>query len=96
MSLDRRTMAGMAEAVIADRKATLAEVRDHADAVREEAGALGLEAPRVREDGTLVVHSTEAGYGAANRLSGALSGIVGVYVHVITDDVPGAASASAL
>ena len=89
-------MAGVSEAVIADRKATLVEVRDHAEAIREKALALGLDAPRVRDDGTVVVRSAEPGYGAANRLSMALSGIVGAYVHVITDEVPGVASASAL
>ena len=86
----------MAEAVIADRKATLVEVRDHAEAIRGKAQALGLGSPRVRDDGTVVVHSAEPGYGAVNRLSLALSGLVGAYVHVITDDVPGAASASTL
>lgn len=96
MPIETGTMAGMAEAVVADRKATVAEVRHHAEAIRGTAHALGLDAPRVRDDGTVVVHSAEPGYSAANRLSVALSGIVGAYVHVITDDVPGAASASAL
>lgn len=89
-------MARMAEAVVADRKATLFEVRGHADVIRQEAGALGLGSPRAREDGTVVVHSTEPGYRAANLLSVTASRIVGAYVHVITDDVPGAASAADL
>lgn len=89
-------MAGMAEVVVADRKATLVEVRNHSEAVRGEARSLGLGAPKVRQDGTVVVSSTDPGYGPANRLSAALSALVGSYVHVITDDVPGAASASEL
>jgi len=86
-------MAHMAEAVVADRKATVAEVRAHAAVIRRLAGELGLATPRVRDDGALVIHSSEPGYQAANRLSAAAGGVVGTYVHVITDDVPGAVSA---
>lgn len=86
----------MAEAVVADRKASLVEVRSHAEAVRRQAVALGLGPPRIRDDGTVVVRSTDPGYRTANQLSLALSGLVGAYVHVITDDVPGAASAVTL
>ncbi len=38
----------------------------------------------------MVVHSEEAGYRSVTRLSAAASELVGAYVHVITDDVPGA------
>ncbi|MDA8392163.1 MAG: hypothetical protein M0Z87_05050 [Actinomycetota bacterium] len=51
---------------------------------------------RLRNDGTVVVHSTERGYRAVTRLSAAVSEIVGHYVHVITDDVPGAVGAREL
>lgn len=86
----------MSDAVVADRKATSREVSAHAAAVRRLATGLGLGAPRVRDDGTLVIHSSDPGYRAANRLSAAASALVGAYVHVITDDVPGAASAREL
>lgn len=83
----------MSTAVASDRKATGSEVRAHAAAIRRQAAELGLAAPRVRDDGTVVIHSPDPGYRTANRLSAAASGVVGTYVHVITDDVPGAATA---
>ncbi len=86
----------MSDAAVADRKATADEVRGHAAVIRRLAADLGLAAPRARDDGTLVIHSDEPGYGAANRLSASASAAVGVYVHVITDDVPGAMSAQPL
>ena len=79
-----------------DRKATATEVEAHGPAVREAASRLGLSDVRLRHDGTVVVHSTERGYRAVTRLSAAVSGIVGHYVHVITDDVPGAVGARGL
>lgn len=75
-----------------DRKATSEEVAVHAGAIRRSAIRLGLSDPRLRHDGTVVVHSDEAGYRAVTRLSAAVSDLIGAYVHVITDDVPGAAN----
>ena len=83
-------MTPVGQNVVADRKATAAEVRVHAAAIRELAHRTGLGQPQLRDDGTLVVHSDEAGYRAVNRLSGEASRIVGTYVHVITDDAPAA------
>lgn len=83
----------MTEAVVVDRKATGAEVRAHAAAIRRLPHELGLAPPRMRDDGTVVIHSSEPGYQTANRISAAASSVVGAYVHVITDDVPGAVSA---
>lgn len=83
-------------ATVADAKATQGEVKSHADAIKKIAVNLGLSEPRVRGDGTVVVHSSEAGYRAVTRLSAAASELVGRYVHVITDDVPGAADARQL
>ncbi len=80
----------MANPTVVDRKATSREVASHADAIRQLAAKLGLSDPRLRSDGALVVHSEEAGYRAVTRLSAAASELVGAYVHVITDDVPGA------
>ena len=49
---------------------------------------MGLAVPRLRDDGTVVVHSDEPGYRAVTPPLVGLSELVGVYVHVITDDVP--------
>lgn len=76
----------MSSTAVADRKATEREVRGQAAAIRALVAQLGLGSPRLRPDGTVVVRSTEAGYRAVLRLSAAASDIVGVYVHVITDD----------
>lgn len=86
-------MIDMSDAVAADRKATSEEVRGHAETIRQLARKLGLGAPRLRDDGTLVIHSDDLGYRDANRFSAVASRVVGAYVHVITDDVPAAASA---
>lgn len=86
----------MSDIAVADRKATLAEVQEHAVDVRRLTDEAGLGSPRVRADGTVIVHSDESGYRAVNHLSVDLSAVVGAYVHVITDDVPGAADAREL
>ncbi len=83
----------MANPTVVDRKATSFEVESHAGAIRQLATNLGLSDPRLRSDGAMVVHSEEAGYRAVTRLSAAASELVGAYVHVITDDVPGAVGA---
>jgi hypothetical protein len=90
------TLVSMSDALAADRKATLAEVEAHAKSLRDEAAQLGLSPLQVRDDGTLVIHSDDPGYKTANRLSAIASQMVGAYVHVITDDVPGAAAAQLL
>lgn len=86
----------MPRATVADRKATKAEVSAHAREIRAAASRLALTRARVRDDGTVVVHSDEPGYRATLRLSETASDLVGTYVHVITDDVPGAAHTSEL
>jgi hypothetical protein len=57
------------------------------------AADLGSSRPRLRRDGTVVVHSDEAGYQAATRLSATASELIGTYVHVITVDAPRATDA---
>ena len=68
----------------------------HAAAIRRSASRLGLGGVRVRRDGALVVHSAEPGYRSGTGLSVAASELVGTYVHVTADDVPGAVGAQAL
>ncbi len=89
-------MAKMSRAVVSDRKASAIELRAHEAVVLKLIDEMGLGRPRLRDDGALVIHSSEPGYQTANRLSAALSNVVGAYVHVITDDVPGASSATEL
>jgi len=79
-----------------DRKPTADEGSSRAADVRRLADALGLSRPRLRADGAIVVHSNEPGYRAVTRLSSSLSELIGAYVHVITDDVPGAGTAQEL
>ncbi len=81
---------GVTRVGLFDRKATADEVSSRAADVRRLAEAVGLSSPRLRADGAIVVHSDEPGYRAVTRLSSSLSELVGPYVHVITDDVPGA------
>ncbi len=66
------------------------EVRAKAAEMRRLAADVGLPAPQVRDDGTVVIHPADRGYHSANRLSATASGVVGAYLHVITDDAPGA------
>ena len=84
----------MSDAPAADRKATRDEVVAHASSLRESVARLGLGSLRIRDDGTLAIHSDDPGYKTANRLSVIAGHVVGAYVHVITDDVPGAAVSS--
>ena len=86
----------MRDVVITDGKASATEVRAHASALRALAEELGLGSPAVRDDGAIVVHPSDAGYRTASGFATEASRIVGDYVHVITDDVPGAVSARRL
>lgn len=86
----------MARVTTTDRKASAGEVRKHAAALRAVAAELGVAPVAVRDDGTVVVHADDPGYRQALDMSARASELVGVYVHVITDDVPGAADAREL
>ena len=86
----------MARLAVVRPKASRDEVRAHRAAIRRLVDTLGLGTPRIRGDGTVIVHSQEAGYRAAARLSAMASDVVGRDVHVITDDVAGAAGAQEL
>jgi hypothetical protein len=86
-------MGSMSKATTSDRKASASEVRPHVARVRQFAREAGVSNPRLRGDGTVVVHSPHAGYREVIQLSQRLSAVVGCYVHVITDDVPAAEDA---
>lgn len=79
-----------------DRKATASEIRAHADALRTHAEKAGVTDLRLFEDGTMVVHSEGPGYREVFDFSFLASESVGYYVHVITDDAPGAVGADPL
>ena len=72
------------------------EVAGHRDTISRLADGFGLTGPRLRDDGAVVVPSPEGCYGNVFRLSADASELVGRYVHVITDDVPGAIDAKDL
>jgi hypothetical protein len=84
----------MTKATTADRKASASEVRSHAEQIRGLAAEVGVSKPRLRADGTVVVHSEQPGYRDVVAFSQRLTDLVGCYVHVITDDVPGADDAT--
>lgn len=83
----------VSQTTITDRKASAAEVRAHAEQLRQLAGEVGVSDVRLRGEGTVVVHSDELGYRQVVELLRRISQVVGCYVHVITDDVPAAADA---
>jgi len=89
-------MSEMSEVSLEEHKARLEEIRPHAKRLRLAAREAGLGGLSVQGDGTVVVHSDEPGYRAVNRFSVRASGIVGAYVHVITDDAPAAGGARPL
>ena len=71
-----------------DRKATVEEVRAHADALRRYAAAVGVTNIRVDSSGTVLVRSDHPGLRQVLDLSDLISEEVGCYVHVIPDDGP--------
>ncbi|QBI18326.1 hypothetical protein ER308_01225 [Egibacter rhizosphaerae] len=77
-------------------RATAEQVRAHADQLRAAAQAAGLSNVRIRDDGTLVVHSPDPGYRQIFDLADRAEDIVGCYVHVIGDNVPAAEGARPL
>jgi hypothetical protein len=89
-------MAAMAETTATDRKASAAEVRVHAPMLRRLAAEVGVTDLRVRDNGSVVVHSDQPGYHQTMELSRRASALVGARVQVITDDVPAAADATPL
>ena len=86
----------VSDALAADGKATREDVVTHASPLRESAARLGVAVYASRDDATLVIHSDDPGYKTASRLSTIAGHLVVAYVHVITDDVPGAAAAQEL
>ena len=83
------TLFAMPKVATSDRRATFAEVEAQRARLRSLAQDCGLVAPRLRRDGTVIVHDSGPGYRAVSRFSGAASRLVGAYVHVVTDDVVG-------
>lgn len=84
----------MSGTVVSDRRASWAEVAARRSELRRRALACGLSDPRLREDGAVIVHAAEPGYRATGQFAADAAAVVGTYVHVLTDDVPAAASES--
>ncbi len=80
----------MSSTTISDRTATRDEVVKVRDQLRGLAVAERLARARVDASGTVIVHSEAPGYGPLRRFATAASSRVGVWVNVITDDVPAA------
>ncbi|MHB1999442.1 MAG: hypothetical protein ACYCSI_04555 [Solirubrobacteraceae bacterium] len=80
----------MSSTTVSDRTATRAEVLALRRQLRDLATAQHLTAARVDAAGTIIVHPADAGYGSLRRFAVAASKRVGVWVNVITDDVPAA------
>ena len=84
----------MSSTTIRDRTATRDEVLKARDQLRGLAAAEHLTGARVDAAGTVIVHSAAPGYGPLRRFATAASSRVGVWVNVITDDVPAAEARS--
>ena len=80
----------MARVGVGDRRADADEVIAHRDELRQAAAAASLTGTRLRDDGTIIIHSDEPDYGQLVRFATSAARIVGTCVHVITDDVPAA------
>lgn len=80
----------MSSTTISDRTATRDEVLKLREPLRGLAAAEQLTGARVDTTGTVIVHSEAPGYGPLRRFATAASARVGVWVNVITDDVPAA------
>jgi hypothetical protein len=80
----------VASTTVSDRTATRTEVLALRRQLQELAAAQRLTGARVDAAGTIIVHPADAGYGSLRRFAAAASKRVGVWVNVITDDVPAA------
>ena len=78
----------MARVGISERRAEYAEVDGHRDALREAVKRAGLSRPRLRSDGTVIVHSNAPDYSQVLTFAAEARRIVGSYVHVVTDGTP--------
>jgi hypothetical protein len=81
---------GVSSTTVSDRTATRDEVLRLRDQLRGLAADEHLTGVRVDPAGTVIVHSEAVGYGPLRRFATAASRRVGVWVNVVTDDVPAA------
>lgn len=85
---------GMSEMISSDRRASWREVAERRDELRARAEKAGLTHTRLGDDGTVVVHAPDPGYRSVGLFAADAADVVGTYVHVVTDDVPAAATDS--
>ncbi len=86
----------MANTTTTDRRASAEQVRASAQDIKRAAAEVGVSDVRLHDDGTLVVHSEDPGLREVLALVKRARQLVGVYVHVITDEVPAAKGAQPL
>lgn len=80
----------MPETIVSDRRASWQEVAARRAELRQRVHQCGLTDPHLRSDGAVIVHAPDSGYLLLGRFAAEAAGIVGTYVHVLTDDVPAA------
>lgn len=80
----------MSQTIVSDRRATWSEVAARRGELRKKAQGCGLTNPRLRDDGAVIVHAPDSGYRLTGRFAAEAAGVVGTYVHVLTDDAPAA------
>lgn len=83
-------MSAMSYTTAAGRVATRDEVIAQRDALRHLADQHGLGGPRLSASGTVVIHTDDSGYRTVRGFATAVSGLVGAWVNVITDDAAAA------
>lgn len=82
----------MSGAMVSDRRATWSEVAARRTELRKKVQGCGLSDARLRSDGAVIVHAPDSGYRLTGRFAAEAAAVVGTYVHVLTDDVPAAAT----
>jgi hypothetical protein len=80
----------MATVLTSDRRATRAEVLGHREELLKAAARSGVQTPRLRADGAVIVTAGDRGYRSIALFANEAAALVGAYVHVISDDVPAA------
>lgn len=80
----------VSEMTVSDRRATWSEVAARRAELRKKAKDCGLTAPRLGDDGAVIVHAVGPGYRLTGRFAAEAASVVGAYVHVLTDDVAAA------
>lgn len=71
-----------------ERTATRDEVIAEREGLHRILTAHGLTDPRVRADGSIIVHTDDGGYGPIIRATGEARELLGHHLKLVTDDTP--------